>query len=138
MLWFADIHFFHCVAILGWGTPFCSSVVMLMRAPLFLALIPLEVVFQSICFRVFVLRSVLAFSSSCSADCRCLLMSFWEAFRSCRSHSATARASWICSTFFICFLLHSFWYLHPGFSLSACLCSVRFAKALSGTQWSDA
>ncbi len=60
-LWFAAIHFFHFVAILGWGSPFCSSVVMLMRALLFLALIPFQVVFQSIYFRVFVLRSVFGF-----------------------------------------------------------------------------
>ncbi len=78
MFWFAAIHFFHYVAIIGWGTPFCSVVVMLMKALLFLALIPFQVVFQSIYFRVFVLRSVLASSSSCSADCICLLMSFWK------------------------------------------------------------
>ncbi len=66
MLWFVAIHFFHCVAILGWGTPFCSVVVMLMRLFLAYFLIPFQVVFQSIYFKVYVLRSVLGFSSFCS------------------------------------------------------------------------
>ncbi len=120
MLWFTVVRFFRCVAILGWGTPFCSVEVMLMKAPLFLALIPFQVVFQSIYFRVFALRSILAFSSSCSGDCRCLLMSFWEAFSSCRSHSANARASWSCSTFSIvsCFTLSGTFSLSWVFTLS--------------------